>query len=111
MRPDRDPTARSDPRAFQDPGEEPPLPPKLTPEGIVNLAADELKGIVGAIEKLEDMAAAAPGSVLDREDLAFELRDLGLNFDAFSMKTLLDYFDTTKDGMIPMAAFFDRVLA
>ena len=93
-----------------DPKDEPPLPPKLTTEGIVNLAADELKSLDGAIDKLQDMASAAPGAVLDREDLAYELRDLGLKFDSFSMKTLLDHFDEANDGMIPMQTFLDRVL-
>ena len=80
-----------------------PLPPKLTTEGIVNPAADELKSFDGAI---------TAGTRLHRarrrprpRGPRLRAQGLGLKFDSFSMKTLLDHFDEANDGMIPMQTF------
>lgn len=92
--------------ASPEPGPEEALaPPKLTAAGIVDLARDELARIDGAGDRLKQMEAEAPGCVLDREDLAAELRDVGLSFDAYPLKILLDFFDETGDGMIPIKRF------
>ena len=56
------------------------------------------------------LAEAAPGSNIDREDVAYELADIGLGFDSDATKTLLDAFDEG-DGMIPINHFLDAALA
>ena len=91
--------------------EAPELPPSLTPGGLVKLVAATLQQMPEAVARLEDLAAAAPGAALDREDLAAELRDVGLGLNVEIMKTLLDEFDLNGDGMIPLGLFLDAMLA
>lgn len=79
--------------------------PKITSNSVVANAAMQLAGLDGALEKLARAGEQSPGFILDREDLAFELRDAGLDLDDFSMKTLLDTFDVNSDGMIPLDHF------
>ena len=69
-----------------------------------------MASIEGAGERLVALAEAAPGSNIDREDVAYELADIGLGFDSDATKTLLDAFDEG-DGMIPINHFLDAALA
>ena len=72
--------------------------------------SERVASIEGAGERLVALAEAAPGSNIDREDVAYELADIGLGFDSDATKTLLDAFDEG-DGMIPINHFLDAALA
>ena len=93
--------------------EQPPpveLPGMLNADQMVALLQDRVAAIEGAGERLVALAEAAPGSNIDREDVAYELADIGLGFDSDATKTLLDAFDEG-DGMIPINHFLDAALA
>ena len=93
--------------------EQPPpveLPGMLNADQMVALLQERVAAIEGAGERLVALADAAPGSNIDREDVAYELADIGLGFDPDATKTLLDAFDEG-DGMIPINHFLDAALA
>ena len=88
----------------------PELPGMLNADQMVALLQERVASIEGAGERLVALAEAAPGSNIDREDVAYELADIGLGFDSDATKTLLDAFDEG-DGMIPINHFLDAALA
>ena len=89
---------------------QPELPGMLNADQMVALLQERVASIEGAGERLVALAEAAPGSNIDREDVAYELADIGLGFDPDATKTLLDAFDEG-DGMIPINHFLDAALA
>jgi hypothetical protein len=90
--------------------EEPELPPPLNAEQMVRLLSERVALVEGAADRLVALAEGALGSNLDREDLAYELGDIGLGFDGDATRVLLDVFDEG-DGMVPINAFLDAALA
>ncbi|KAJ1463262.1 hypothetical protein M885DRAFT_504881 [Pelagophyceae sp. CCMP2097] len=84
---------------------EPRLPPKQSALNAIDAARDALRDSPGSLEQLEALAHDCPGNVLDREDLAVELKRMHLGLDDFVLQTLLDAFDDARDGMIDLHQF------
>lgn len=102
-------TVIGDVEGSEQPGE-PELPPPLNAEQMVRLLSERVALVEGAADRLVALAEGALGSNLDREDLAYELGDIGLGFDGDATRVLLDVFDEG-DGMVPINAFLDAALA